>query len=238
MQGIGSIGAACAFGGIDLGVGTFVRATGNFVPSLSFGGSTDASTSAVPLGQWEDHTVETTVDDITIRIQTSKTSGDTNAKAANDASVVIHEIVTTTRDSLYGTQQHTSIIGGKPTDGTASLTDSQLAAIAAGRSSISSDVDVTDKRTVTRTTFATNLAHSSGVPGLSIEHDITTAIVDSETQHFSLNQSASYDAHDPQQPNSAEAVLQSLQAQVASQDGLSKLLRVQFLAQNIVQTSA
>jgi hypothetical protein len=173
-----------------------------------------------PLSPWEDHTVYTTTDDITISIDVSRTVGTASGPKAEQGTAVIHEIVTTTNDSLHGTTTKTVVTSTAPGSQASTATAAQAAAVAGGGAQIDESVSITDKRTATETDYSTEMAGSPSAP--TTKQTITISTVSKVNDDLARGQTLSF--ADPTNAPAVVAALQSLATTYGDDSELSKLL--------------
>jgi hypothetical protein len=144
-----------------------------------------------PLSPWEDHTVYTTTDDITIAISASTVSSGASGTQAQQGTQLIHEVVTTTTDSLTGTITKKVVTSTQPDSLEVSPTAAQSGAVAGGKAQVSAKVTISDVRTTTETEYATTISgQDSKTP--SIVKTVSTANVANIRENLTQASSSTY----------------------------------------------
>jgi hypothetical protein len=182
-----------------------------------------------PLSAFEDHTVYTTTDDITISLSVSRIVGTASGAKAEQGTETVHEVVTTTTDSLSGTTTKVVKTATTPGSNDATVTAAQAAAVSGSQAQLDGNLTITDHRTTTETTYSTNLTGSPSDP--ATQQTITLSTVSTVTDDLSKNQTLSF--VDPQNAPSVVTALQSLASTYTANSTLTTLLTGAYAPQFI-----
>jgi hypothetical protein len=186
-----------------------------------------------PLSTWEDHTVYTTTDNITIVVSASRVTGSASGAKVEQGTETIHEVVTTTTDSLKGTTTSKVVTASQPGSTSTGASAAEEAAVSGGRAELEAKVTIVDQRTTTEIDYSTTMSENATSPSTS--QNIAISTVSDASEDFSDEQTLSFD--DPQNTPQVTDAIKALASTYGADSTLSGILTGAYAPRFINETA-